>query len=207
MIKVPFLEALVDDPLVTRLVEAHPHHFPPNCGSPVVKKIDGRMKRITGPIQSMNNETWAKYKCDTVDYTMILIEVTPNGKRVTKSDGKPLTMSIKHGHGDNWKHCFGKCMLCWRLDLLNFGRPDICPFPYTVDVDHPTLPRLGVCGCVICNQCITNTMGSNQSKTDCPYCAWEDSFYRGVRMWPVSSGHKIPTGFSKAIVDGFPHAD
>jgi hypothetical protein len=77
----------------------------------------------------------------------------------------------------------------WRKGERNFGDNDICSFPYVVDVDHPALPRLGVCGCVICNQCISDTMNCGEKKMDCPYCAREDSYYREVRMWAVSKLH------------------
>jgi hypothetical protein len=192
------------DPLIDRIVNATPHHFPPNCGYKMVRKIEGDMVKLAGPLQPMNNEAWSKYRCDTVDYVMIMVEVTPGGKRdLRKEDGKPRTMTLKQGHGDLWKYRFAKCMLCWKIGNRHFGDPTICPFPYDVSVNHPAIPRLGVCGCVICNGCIADAKDNKEEKvTPCPYCGRGDSFFREIKIWPISKEHSLTADFKKVSTGG-----
>jgi hypothetical protein len=49
-----------------------------------VRKINREMKGLVGPIKAMDNKTWAKFECETVDYAMLIVKVTPNGRRIVK---------------------------------------------------------------------------------------------------------------------------
>jgi hypothetical protein len=71
----------------------------------MARKIEGEMVKLAGPLQSMNNKAWSKYHCKTVNYVMIIVEVTLGGKHLMKKEnGKPMMMMVKHGHGEHWKY-------------------------------------------------------------------------------------------------------
>jgi hypothetical protein len=51
-----------NDPFVICLLEANPHHFPPNNGSPIVRKIDGEIKWLIRPITLPVRCSWTPFK-------------------------------------------------------------------------------------------------------------------------------------------------
>jgi hypothetical protein len=120
-----------------------------------------------------------------------------------KENGKPMMMMVKHGHGEHWKYWFVKCMSCWRVGKQHFGDDSICLFPYNLSVNHPALLCLGMCGCVICNDCIVNAKDIQEEEvTPWPYCGRGNSLYQEIKIWPISKLHSLTVDLKKVSIGG-----
>jgi hypothetical protein len=62
----------------------------------------------------------------------------------------------------------------------------------TTDVNDPSLPRLGLRGCIICNGCI-----SKESDSHCLYCGDYLAFQKNLKIWILSEAMAISASSSE----------
>jgi hypothetical protein len=97
-----------------------------------------------------------------------------------------------HMIGDNtYSHRFASCLACWKTKARKFDDADKTPFPSEVGLDDPNLPRLGRCGCTICNDCVRllEQRRGNEASCPCPYCGNLRCFFKEIKIWSV--GHEV----------------
>jgi hypothetical protein len=136
----------------------------------------------------MTKKVWNNNKCEVVRWSVIIVESTPGGERRLGSDGRPSTMSMAWGGKGIWEHCFANCMTCWKSQKHDFFDAARTANPYKVEIDNLTIPQLGCCGCVICNECVIEGFNrwEGQKFLACPYCAEAKSFNKDVKAWMLS---------------------
>ena len=87
---------------------------------------------------------------------------------------------------------FASCNMCYKSRLRNFGDSMITPYPGRVSSNHPCLPQVGLCGCVVCNTCVNSVVyhPSNEKEwyVHCPYCGNPRCFSKHFKIWVVSEG-------------------
>jgi hypothetical protein len=182
------LQAMLLDPEVARLLEARPHVYPPSVNPPFYWR-NGVVTGRRSDNFNMNDDVWLSNNCQTVHWSVIVLESTPNGNRRLRSDGHPTNLSMAFGEGEIWAHCFGSCMFCWRTQKNDFADSIKTPNPLTGDVQLGRLPQLGSCGCVVCNECILKCFKQSPSAKyiPCPYCGIPKSFLLDVKSWMIST--------------------
>jgi hypothetical protein len=183
----PEMKLLLAKPEVARLVKARPHWFPPSINPPFEYENGVAVRKRTDATP-MTDKVWKENGCDVVHWSVIIVESAPNGLRQVRKDGKPATVSMAFGGKGIWEHCFANCMVCWRSRERDFFDSKKMAHPYRVDIDNPTMPQLGCCGCVVCNKCVLRELKKNPGKKllSCPYCAKKESFNRDVKAWMLS---------------------
>jgi hypothetical protein len=136
----------------------------------------------------VSQEQWQELGFSHTTFYGIVVEKAPGFKRqkhpLTGRDGNVLVM-----HFDSLgKHqIFANCLSC---KLKKFDNPDQ-PFPLAVNIDNGNLPRLGKCGCVTCNDCVTRSIPddvNNKSNVHrgyipCPYCRFRHAHCMDTIAW------------------------
>jgi hypothetical protein len=196
----PQLARLLAEPSVARLIAARPHVYPPCVNPPFVHPFQyekGLPTRPRSDATSMTNHCWQANRCRVVDWCVIIVEFALNGVRQSRLHGRPATLNVCYG---KWDNCFANCMVCWQQQKRDFSDSDKTPHPYSVPTSNPGTPQLGVCGCVICNECLTEQFARRPDKTviSCPYCAELGSYNLDVKAWIVCAA--VSEKFEK---DGF----
>jgi hypothetical protein len=96
-------------------------------------------------------------------------------------------------------------MACWKTEARKFDDTNITSFPSQVGLDDPNLPRLGRCGCTICNNCV-RLLEQRRGDADacpCPYCGNINVFSRRLRYGLLdmrSLWKKLPVGGRRKLV-------
>jgi hypothetical protein len=118
---------------------------------------------------------------------MIIVQFALAGVRQLRLHGRPATLNVCYG---KWDNCFATCMVCWRTQQWDFLDADKTPHPYSLSANNPGTPQLGCCGCVICNECLTEEFARrpNNSVIACPYCAELGSYSLDVKAWILCTG-------------------
>jgi hypothetical protein len=168
-------------------LNAIPSNYPPNLHSRVESKDGAIYKRDYQPAIGIGKEDYRRFNaCDT-KYVEIIWEFTPNGYAL--HDRMVLQLTMKEREATYWS--FGSCNACWKQKRRDFSNNAITRHPLRVQADNPSLPRLGRCGCVVCNKCVMEIEmhENNRDKMDvhCPYCGNEDCFSKHMRIWVVSN--------------------
>jgi hypothetical protein len=165
------LSLLLATPEVVCLIAARPHVFPPCVNPPFdyrypFQYVNGVATSPRSDATSMTNKIWKSNCCDVVDWCLIIVKFALAGVR----------QSQLHGH---------LATLCWRTQQRDFSDEDKTPHPYSVSTNNPVTPQLECCGCVICNQCLTEEFARHphDSVIACPYCAQLESYSRDVKAW------------------------
>ena len=124
--------------------------------------------------------------CDA-QFVEIIWEFTPNGSSLTNR--MVLNMETKQTEATNWS--FGSCNSCWKRKRRNFTNTVITGHPLRLPADTLSLPRLGRCGCVVCNECVMeiemHPNNHQKMSVHCPYCGNEDCFSKHMRIWLISN--------------------
>ncbi len=137
---------------------------------------------------------WGQYDCRIYTGCILLWEYTPCGTRTLATKPGPQ-VHFEHMHmiGDNnYSHRFGSCMACWKTQARKFDDTNITSFPSQVGLDDPNLPRLGRCGCTICNNCVRlleQRRGDADACPSCPYCGNLKCFFKEIQIWSI--GHEV----------------
>lgn len=137
--------------------EYRPHVFPPNVDD--------------GP---MSQAVWNEYGCCDFDVSMIL---------VCKSVGNvsPFKMEVEsklYQPEKGYNHVFGNCLNCWKKKDRNFTM-------LSNESTRFDLPRVGRCGCIVCDGCISKKLEdtlNQESSIPCPNCELEVCFFRDVSI-------------------------
>ena len=181
-------------PVVTNIATAVYHHwmkaspsnYPPNLHSRVESKDGGICKWDNPAIGIGLKEYKQLYACDA-KYVELIWEFTPNGGEALQ-ERMVWKLGVRGAGATYWS--FGSCNSCWKWGRRNFTDTKLTGHPLSVPVDNPSIPRLGRCGCVICNECVLELEmhKTNKYKMDvhCPYCGNEECFSKHMRIWLVS---------------------
>ena len=168
-------------------MKASPSNYPPNLHPRVQSKDGAVYKRDYAPLIGIDYKDYKKYKACDAKFVEIIWEFTPNGRALNKR--LVLKIVIRTTDATNWS--FGSCNSCWKRARRNFTDNVITGHPLSVPSDDPFLPRLGRCGCVVCNECVMELEmnKNNQDKMDvhCPYCGNEECFSKHMLIWLVSN--------------------
>jgi hypothetical protein len=161
-----------------------PSNYPPNLYTRAITK-DGRLvQRDHHPAIGIDKAEYIKYSACDGKYVETLWEFTPDGRALRKR----MILQIKHKNESYWS--FGSCHSCWKEKKRNFTDRDLTPHPMKAQVDDENLPRLGQCGCIVCNECVMKVELHETNKTKmwvhCPYCGNQDCFSKHMRIWLVS---------------------
>jgi hypothetical protein len=80
-------------------------------------------------------------------------------------------------------------MSCWKTKARKFDDPNLTPFPSQVGIDDPNLPRLGRCGCTICNNCVMQSEKcyGGADAFPCPYCGNLKCFFKEIKIWSIGN--------------------
>ena len=164
---------------------ATPSNYPPNLYSRV-KSVDGAIvQRDFKPVVGIGYEDYKKYNACDAKYVELLWEFTPNGVELKKRMIVKVEMRTIQTY---WS--FGSCNSCWKRGRRNFTDITTTRHPLSVPADNPSTPRLGRCGCVVCNECVLeiemNPNNSGQMDVHCPYCGNKECFSKHMRIWLVS---------------------
>jgi hypothetical protein len=180
------IEEMIAKVEVARLILARPHPYPPNANPPFEWESGVAVRKLSR--ESMTEELWMGKKCSHDIWCAIIIEWAPNGVRELGKGGQPKILSFTSGGPSVWEACFANCMMCWKSQKRDFFDSNRTPHPYSVHINHPSLPQLGCCGCVICNECVLRHFEKSPDVRlllPCPYCAKVRSFNRDVKAWPL----------------------
>jgi hypothetical protein len=124
------------------------------------------------------------HACD-VKFVEIIWEFTQNGCRLKEQ----MVIKVERKNTPIWS--FGSCNSCWKQVRRDFTNTQKTNHPLEAVVDDPSLPRLGRCGCVVCNECVMKLENHNNNKDEmnvhCPYCGNKDCFSKHMRIWLVSA--------------------
>jgi hypothetical protein len=94
--------------------------------------------------------------------------------------------------GDStYSHRYGSCMKCWNTKAHRFDDPNLTRFPSEVGINDPKLPRLGRCGCTVCNSCVMQLEKcyGGADAFPCPYCGNLKCFLKEIKTWSI--GHEV----------------
>ena len=139
-----------------------PSCYPPN-GNPRAETVDGCLgRRDHLPLRAFTVQEYKKYGATDTRIKELVYEDT----RI-KAKGSHPSRTVIHRvtkEDVDLYYSFGSCNNCYRTGNRNFGDPDLTPYLTRVDVQHPLLPQVGLCGCIICNECICKLLSHPQNK-------------------------------------------
>jgi hypothetical protein len=165
---------------------ASPSKYPPNLHSRVESRDGAIVRRDYKKLVGIGIKEYKQFKACDAKYVELIWEFTPDGQALEKR--MVVNFKIRSAHQTYWS--FGSCNSCWKQGRRNFTDTDITGHPLQAHANDPNLPRLGRCGCVICNECVLELERSprNKEKMDvhCPYCGNEECFSKHMRIWLVS---------------------
>jgi hypothetical protein len=105
--------------------------------------------------------------------------------------GRPGHILLMHFDMIGKQFVFANCLSCKEQ---KFDAPTV-PFPLDYPIDGPNQPRLGKCGCVVCNKCVRNNISPNVGKSTnpnkgwiaCPYyCNMIRSHHTDIHAWIIT---------------------
>jgi hypothetical protein len=179
----PVIESTVRD-IYHYWFTAEPTNYPPNLHPRVESKEGSIVKRNHHPVVGIGKKEYIRYSACDAKYVETIWEFTPDGKQLSER----MILQIKHVNDTYWS--FGSCHCCWKENKRNFTKKSWTPHPMRVQVNNENLPRLGQCGCIVCNDCIMkielHKKNDNNMWVHCPYCGNPDCFSKHVRIWLVS---------------------
>ncbi len=180
----PIIESTIRD-VYRYWLTAIPSKYPPNLNQRALSK-DGRLERRDYlPVLGISKKEYIEYQACDAKYLEYLWEFTPKGYALEER----MFLKIKYTQATYWS--FGSCHSCWKQKKRNFTNTDLTPHPMKAKVDNPNLPRLGRCGCIICNECVMelelHEINKNEVSVHCPYCGNKDCFSKHMRVWLVST--------------------
>jgi len=165
---------------------ASPSNYPPNLHPRVQSKDGAVYKRDFAPLIGIDHKDYKKFNARDAKFVEIIWEFTPNGRALNKR----MVLKIVMRNADSTYWSFGSCNSCWKRARRNFTDNVITGHPLRVPSDDPSLPRLGRCGCVVCNGCVMelemNKENIDKMEVHCPYCGNEQCFSKHMRIWLVS---------------------
>lgn len=168
-------------------LQARPSNYPPNLHSRVESKDGAIYKWDYEPVIGIGTKEYMTFNACDAKFVEIIWEFTPNG--CSLNNHMVLKISMKQAEATYWS--FGSCNSCWKRARRNFTDYTVTEHPLQVPADSPSLPRLGRCGCVICNECVMELEmhENNKDKMDvhCLYCGNKDCFSKHMRIWLVSN--------------------
>jgi hypothetical protein len=195
------LQVLIGDR--KKLFNLRPHNACPLFDSVATYDVNGNFSRRVPLPRGMTPSEWRKYDCRTYTCRSIIWEYTPCGLRsVGAIRGPKVDFEHMHMIGDNaYSQRFGSCLACWKTKKRQFDDADKTPFPSEVGLDNPNLPRLGRCGCTICNNCVRllELRRGNEESCPCPYCGNQQCFFKEIKIWSI--GHEVFLKEAKRISD------
>jgi hypothetical protein len=152
-----------------------------------VELKDGAIyKRDNKPVVGIGLNEYKHYHACDAKYVEVIWEFTPNGQAL--NERMILKLEVRDPGLTNWS--FGSCNCCWKQGRRNFGDGDVTGHPLFEQVENPSIPRLGRCGCIICNDCVLqlemHETNKDKMEVPCPYCGNEDCFSKHMRIWVVS---------------------
>ena len=172
------------------LKKSVPHNRSPLSGP--IGSLDRNGKwSFSRPIpKKMSPAQWAEFNCQVYTCRSIIWEYAPDGRRLSISEEELISNFMKiHFIGDNsLDHRFASCLCCWKTRLRKFNDAEVTPYPSSCAIDDPRLPRLGRCGCTVCNSCILameHKLGE-LAEYPCPNCGNRRCFTKFVKVWSVS---------------------
>jgi hypothetical protein len=176
-----------------KLFDIRPHHASPLFESFGTYGDDGAYTPRVPLPRGMTPSEWRHFDCRIYTCRNIIWEYTPGGSRAAESElGSHVNFEHMHMIGDStYSHRFGSCMSCWKSKARRFDDADITPFPSQVGIDNPNLPRLGRCGCTICNKCVMQLEKrcGDLDAFSCPYCGNLKCFFKEIKIWSI--GHEV----------------
>ena len=131
-------------------MDASPSNYPPNLHPRVESKDGVVFKRDYAPLVGIQQKDYEKFNACDAKFVEIIWEFTPNGRAL--KERLVLKITFRSAEATYWS--FGSCNSCWKRSKRNFANNVITGHPLHVPCDDPGLPRLGRCGCVVCNECI-----------------------------------------------------
>ena len=147
---------------------ANPSNYPPNLHSRAEFRNGILYKQDNKQAIGVTLKDYIKYNTCDAKYVQLIWEFTPNGKALKQR--MVLKLTVRTADATYWS--FGSCNSCWKRGTVNFTDSKKTGHPLLVGVDNPTLPRLGRCGCVICNECVLqlelNRTNQNKMDVHCP---------------------------------------
>jgi hypothetical protein len=167
-----------------------PHGKRPYFGAIGSLDGEGKWSHFSPLPRKMNDSDWTKFKCETYTCRNISWEYAPGGRRhpIGEEELRLKFMKIKFIKGNSLDGRFGSCMCCWKTGIRKFNDAEVTPYPSNCAIDDPRLPRLGMCGCTICNSCVLALERRLGDRTEypCPYCGNSGCFTKEIKVWPIS---------------------
>ena len=139
----------------------------------------------------VSKEEWDQKGYSSTKFVALVIESGPGFVRRTNPlTGRPGNILLMHFDMMGKEYVFANCLSCRDQQ---FGDPKF-PFPIDCPIDGPNQPRLGKCGCVVCNRCVRNNIPHNVNESSnpnkgwigCPYCKATRSHCTDVHAWIVT---------------------
>jgi hypothetical protein len=178
---------------IKNLLDLRPHNGGPLFETVGTYDVNGAYTQRLPIPRGMTPLDWGQYDCRIYTCRILLWEYTPGGTRhLATKPGTQVHFEHMHMIGDNdYSHRFGSCMACWKTQARKFDDTNITSFPSQVGLDDPNLPRLGRCGCTICNNCVRllEQRCGNADACPCPYCGNLGCFFKEIKIWSI--GHEV----------------
>jgi hypothetical protein len=164
-----------------------PSCYPPN-GNPRAETINGSLvKRDYLPLKPFTLEDYTTYGASDTRVKELVYEDN------RREPGYGLSRNVIHRVAkkeSDLYFSFASCNLCYKTGMRNFGDSEITPYPTRVSSSHPLLPQVGLCGCIICNECIQQLIDHPRNRNKwfvhCPYCGNANCFSKHYTIWAVS---------------------
>jgi hypothetical protein len=175
-----------------QLMNIKPHGRAPKFGPIGAFNPDGRWSFVPRPLpRALTQRDWNRFKCRVYTCRIISWEWTPGGIRQPGLSEKELRseyMRSEFSHDNSLEKRFGSCLCCWKTGLRKFDDAEVTPYPTLCTLDDPRPPRLGRCGCTVCNGCVLamERQLGDREEYPCPNCGNFACFMKEVKTWPIS---------------------
>ena len=164
-----------------------PSNYPPNL-NPRAETTNGKLtNRDNLPLEPFTEEHYVQFESRNARIKQVIFEDTRNGDR---DAGGPNIIHATTRDTTETYLSFASCNCCFRLRARDFADTTRSPYPMGSQISCPDLAQIGLCGCIICNNCVRSVvnhpMNNEMDYVHCPYSGNGRSFSKYFCIWAVT---------------------